>query len=164
MNALATRPLLFYPLAVAIAVILDQGIKYLVETRLEMQVQVDLMPFLALYRTYNTGVAFSMFAWVGDVGLIALSVCVIAFIIYLALRTGPGHLYARLGFALIVGGALGNLIDRAVYGHVVDYILVYTQTWSFAVFNLADAFITVGAGLVILEEFITWRRDRKAAR
>ncbi len=158
----ATRPFVFYPLAVAIAVAIDQIVKYLVETRLEMHVEVALLPFLSLYRTYNTGVAFSMFTWVGDVGLIALSVCVIAFMLYLALRTGPGHLFARFGFALIVGGALGNLIDRAVYGHVVDYILFHTQTWSFAVFNLADAFISVGAALVVLEEIITWRREKRA--
>lgn len=158
----ATRPLVFYPLAVAIAVAIDQLVKYLVETRLELQVEVALLPFLSLYRTYNTGVAFSMFTWVGDVGLIALSVCVIAFILYLALRTGPGHLFARFGFALIVGGALGNLIDRAVYGHVVDYILFHTETWSFAVFNLADAFISIGAALVVLEEVITWRREKRA--
>ena len=162
MTGALARPLLFYPLAVAIAVAIDQAVKYLVETRLQLQQEVALLPFLSLYRTYNTGVAFSMFAWVGDVGLIALSVCVVAFILYLALRTEPGHLFARIGFALIVGGALGNLIDRAVYGHVVDYILFHTQTWSFAVFNLADVFISVGAALVILEEFLQWRRERKA--
>src|SRR5690606_6743337 len=56
--------------------------------------------------------------------------------------------------ALIFGGAVGNLIDRAVYGHVIDYILFHTPVWSFAVFNLADTFITLGAGLVILDEFV----------
>ncbi len=64
-----------------------------------------------------------------------------------------------IGFALIVGGAVGNLIDRAVYGHVIDYILFHTPVWSFAVFNLADAFITVGAVAVLLEEFLGWRRQ-----
>ncbi|MGE0503740.1 MAG: signal peptidase II [Rhizobiaceae bacterium] len=160
MNAAFSRPLLFYPVAVAVFVALDQWVKYLVETALELRVEVEFLPFLSLYRTYNTGVAFSMFSWVGDVGLIALSVCVVAFILYLAMRTGPGHVFARFGFALIVGGALGNLIDRAVYGHVVDYILFHTATWSFAVFNLADAFITVGAALVVLEEVLVWRRER----
>jgi signal peptidase II len=68
---------------------------------------------------------------------------------------------ARAGFALIVGGALGNLIDRSVYGHVIDYILFHTPSWSFAVFNLADAFISVGAVLVILDEFVGWRRQTR---
>ena len=69
----------------------------------------------------------------------------------------------RIGFTLVIGGAIGNLIDRAVYGHVIDYILFHTPVWSFAIFNLADAFITVGAGLVLLEEFRAWRRQRANA-
>ena len=83
------------------------------ETHLVMHEAVELLPFLALYRTYNTGVAFSMFSWVGDKGLIVLSVAVIAFVLYLAVRSAPGHILARIGFALIISGAIGNLIDRA---------------------------------------------------
>jgi signal peptidase II len=52
------------------------------------------------------------------------------------------------------------VIDRAFRGHVVDFILVHTESWSFAIFNIADSFITVGAGLVILDEFLAWRRGR----
>ncbi len=142
------------------AVALDQAVKFWVETRLDMHVQVDILPFLALYRTYNTGVAFSMFASFGDKGLIAMSLAVIAFVLVLAWRTAPAQWLARAGFALILGGAVGNLIDRAVYGHVIDYVLFHTPVWSFAIFNLADAFISVGAALVVLEEFLTWRRAR----
>jgi signal peptidase II len=142
-----------------LAVGADQWVKYLVETRLDMHTQVDVLPFLALYRTYNTGVAFSMFSWMGDRGLILLSLVVVAFVLFLASRTTRRQILARAGFTLIVGGAVGNLIDRAVYGHVIDYVLFHTQVWSFAIFNLADAFITVGAVLVILEEFLGWRRE-----
>ena len=71
-------------------------------------------------------------------------------------------MWARTGFALIIGGAAGNVIDRVVHGHVIDYILFHTPVWSFAIFNLADAFITVGAIMVVLEEFLGWRRDRGA--
>jgi signal peptidase II len=147
----------------AVAVALDQWLKYLVETRLELQEKVDVLPFLALYRTYNTGIAFSMLSWFGDKGLIVVTLAVAAFILYLAWRSDPAQVFARLGFTLILGGAIGNLIDRAVYGHVVDYVLFHTPVWSFAVFNLADVFITIGAGLVILEEFLIWRRGRSAA-
>ena len=148
---------------VAVAVALDQWIKYLVETRLALQEPVDLLPFLALYRTYNTGVAFSMLSSFGDIGLIVLSLAVIAFVLYLASRSTGDQWFARIGFALIIGGAIGNLIDRAIYGHVIDYILFHTPVWSFAVFNLADAFITVGAVMVLLEEFLGWRRQRADA-
>ena len=148
---------------VAVAIVLDQWIKYLVETRLALHEPVDLLPFLALYRTYNTGVAFSMLSSFGDTGLIVVSLAVIAFVLYLASRSAGEQWLARIGFALIIGGAIGNLIDRAVYGHVIDYILFHTPVWSFAVFNLADAFITVGAISVLVEEFLGRRRQRANA-
>lgn len=134
----------------AVAVLLDQWIKNLAESRLNMHEQVDLLPFFALYRTYNTGVAFSMFSWVGDKGLIVLALAVIVFVLYLAWRSTSW--VALSGFALIVGGAIGNIIDRSLYGHVIDYFLFHTPVWSFAVFNLADTFITIGAGLVLIHE------------
>jgi signal peptidase II len=158
------KSLWFLAVIVAVAIVLDQWIKLLVESDLVMHERVDLLPFLALYRTYNTGIAFSMFSSVGDKGLIVLSLLVIAFVLYLAARSAPQQWLARAGFALIVGGAVGNLIDRAVYGHVIDYILFHTPVWSFAVFNLADAFITVGAGLVLIDEFLAWRRGTETAR
>ena len=145
-----------YGLLTILAIALDQWIKALVEANLPWQRPVDLLPFLALFRTYNTGIAFSMFSSLGDIGLIVIAAAVAAFVVWLAARTEPGQVAARIGFALIVGGALGNLVDRAVYGHVIDYVLFHTPVWSFAVFNLADAFITVGAALVILEELFGW--------
>ena len=160
---MSTKTLLSAVGIAAVAVVADQWIKHLVEAGLEMHEQVDILPFLALYRTYNTGVAFSMFSWVGDKGLILMSSLVVAFVLYLAARTDPSRILARTGFALVIGGAIGNLIDRAVYGHVIDYVLFHTPVWSFAVFNLADAFISVGAGLIILDELLVWRRERLAA-
>ncbi|MBZ9677397.1 signal peptidase II [Mesorhizobium sp. ES1-1] len=150
-----------YALLVAATIALDQWIKNLVETGLPFQEKLDLVPFLALFRTYNTGIAFSMFASFGDIGLIGISLAVVAFVLFLATRIAPSQVAARIGFALIVGGALGNLIDRAVHGHVIDYILFHTPVWSFAVFNLADAFISVGAAMVVLDEFFGWRREPK---
>lgn len=152
-----------YAAVTGVAVIADQWIKYLVEAHLPMQEMVELIPFLALFRTYNTGVAFSMFSFIGDRGLVAISAGVILFVLYLASRTEARNWIARLGFALIIGGALGNIIDRLAYGHVVDYILFHTPVWSFAVFNLADALITVGAVLVIIEELLIWRSSRRRA-
>ncbi|MGF7008534.1 signal peptidase II [Aminobacter sp. BE322] len=149
-----------YGLVTVLAIALDQWIKFLVEANLVMQEKVDVLPFLALFRTYNTGIAFSMFSNVGDTGLIVLTAAVVAFVAFLASRTTPAQVLSRLGFALIVGGALGNLIDRTVYGHVIDYILFHTPVWSFAVFNLADVFISAGAACIVLDEFLAWRRGR----
>lgn len=150
----------FYAAVVILAVAVDQCIKYLVETELAMHVQVDVLPFLALFRTHNTGIAFSMFSDLSGVALIVLTLAVVGLVTWIALRTEEDHRLARLGFALIVGGALGNLIDRVWHGYVIDYVLFHLPTWSFAIFNLADAFISVGAALVILQEFIVWRRSR----
>lgn len=155
-----TKILAPYGALVVLAVILDQWIKYLVETRLDMRAIVEVLPMFALYRTHNTGIAFSLLSGFGSIGLIALTIAVIAIILWIASRSTPDQRLSRLGFALIVGGALGNLIDRVLLGYVVDYVLIHAGTWSFAVFNLADAFITVGAGLVIFDEFASWRRER----
>ncbi len=146
------------------AVALDQWIKALVEEHLVMHQAVDILPFFALYRTYNTGVAFSMLSGAGDLPLIALSIAVIAFVLFLAARSTTDQAIARTGFALIVGGAIGNLIDRSLLGHVIDYFLFHTPVWSFAVFNLADVFISVGAAMVVLQEFLHWVRERGARR
>lgn len=157
------KQLPLYAALVAVSVALDQWIKYLVETRLQMHEMVEVIPFLALYRTYNTGVAFSMLSSFGDTPLIVVSLAVIAFVLYLASRSTGSQWLSRVGFALVIGGAIGNLIDRSVYGHVIDYILFHTPVWSFAIFNLADVFITAGAAMVVLDEFIGWRRQRADA-
>jgi signal peptidase II len=157
------RGMLAYASVTVVAVAADQAIKQWVESSLPLQEKVDMLPFLALYRTYNTGIAFSMFESVGGLGLIAISAAVILFVLFLAVRTPPHQVVARIGFALIVGGALGNIIDRAVHGYVIDYILFHTPVWSFAVFNLADALISVGAVLVLIEELLAWRNARNEA-
>lgn len=138
---------------------IDQGVKYLVETRMAMHELIDVLPFLGLFRIHNFGIAFSMFSGLDRFLLIGLAVAVMIFVGWLAAKTNPAHVLARIGFALILSGAFSNnLIDRLLLGYVVDYVLFHTPVWSFAVFNLADAFISIGAGLVILDEVILWRR------
>jgi signal peptidase II len=118
----------------------DQFIKRLVVDNMQLHERIDLVPMLSLYHTRNTGIAFSFLSGFDDSLMVVFTAGVMIFI------------------AFILGGALGNIVDRAVLGYVVDYILFYTETWSFAVFNLADAFISVGAALVILQELLDWRR------
>ena len=155
------KRILPYAVVALVAAALDQWIKQLVESELGMHIPVQLLPFLSLFRTHNTGIAFSMLSDFGSVGLVVVTLAVIGFVGWIAARSDPGQRLARLGFALIVGGALGNLVDRVWHGHVVDYILFHLPSWSFAIFNLADAFISVGAAAVILEEFLVWRRSRR---
>ena len=158
-------PLLSRPVPVAIfivlALILDQAVKMAVEAYLPMHEAVAVLPMLALYRTYNYGVAVSMLSGMDGWFIVGLRLVVVAFVIWLWRQTPKARGIAHAGYALIIAGALGNLIDRFLFGYVIDYILFYTETWSFAVFNLADSFITIGAGLVILDEVLMYRkRDR----
>ena len=156
-----TGTLRTYGLLTIAMIAIDQAIKYAVETRMVMHEAIEIVPFLALYRTHNTGISFSLMAGQPTLVLVALMLAVISFVGYLAWKSESHQTWARIGFALIIGGALGNLIDRVWLGYVVDYVLFHTPSWSFAVFNLADACISVGAFLVILQEFVDWRRHRQ---
>lgn len=153
-----SRTLRLHGLLAAGLIAVDQWIKHLVETGMAYHEQIDLLPFFALFRTHNTGIAFSLLADFGAGGLIALSIVISAFVLWLAWISGPEQRLAHLGFTLIIAGAVGNLIDRVLLGYVVDYFLFHTPAWSFAVFNLADTWITIGAALVLLEEVRSWRR------
>ncbi|KAB0540626.1 MULTISPECIES: signal peptidase II [Brucellaceae] len=159
---MSQRATLWSVLIIVFAVTSDQYIKFLVESGMDYNQQIDLLPFLALYRTHNEGIAFSMLSWLHDGGLIAMTVAVIGFVSYLWWTTAPERVISRIGFALIIGGALGNLIDRSLLGYVVDYILFHLPSWSFAVFNMADVYISTGAGLIILDELVQWRKSRSA--
>ncbi len=147
---------------VSLLVGLDQLSKYFVETRLEYGVSVDVMPFFAFYRTYNDGVSFSMLSGFGATGLIAVSVIVLALVLWIWSSVEPGRFFAHLGFSLISAGAIGNIIDRSTLGVVIDFIRFHTANWSFAIFNVADIYISVGVGAIILDEILAWRNNRKA--
>lgn len=159
---MSQRAILWSVLIIVFSVTSDQYIKFLVESGMDYNQQIDLLPFLALYRTHNEGIAFSMLSWLHDGGLVAMTVAVIGFVSYLWWTTAPERIISRIGFALIIGGALGNLIDRSLLGYVVDYILFHLPNWSFAVFNMADVYISTGAGLIILDELVQWRKSRSA--
>ena len=153
-----TSPLAFVVIA---SVVLDQAIKWLVEARLAFEELVPVLPFLGLFRTWNVGVAFSALASFAPLLLILMTILIIVFVSWLWSRADAERRYARFGFALIVGGAIGNLIDRVFYGHVIDYILFHTPAFSFAVFNLADALITFGALFILIQEIRDWRTARR---
>ena len=137
-------------------VILDQLTKAMVQAWLPLYSSVTIIPgLLDFSHVQNTGVAFGMLnsvdlpfkrALMTAIGLFAL----IAIAFY-ASQVPPGQTLARLGLAAIIGGAIGNLIDRITSGYVVDFVDVYWGTWHFWAFNVADAGITVGACCLILD-------------
>ncbi|MEW9616888.1 signal peptidase II [Shinella sp. S4-D37] len=155
-------PLMSRPVPVIVVILLalavDQAIKFAVEMWLPFQEAVPVMPMLALYRTYNYGVAFSMLSGMEAWFIITLRLFVVGFVAWLWRQTPKARGFAHTGYAFIITGAFGNIIDKVLLGYVIDYVLFHTQTWSFAVFNLADTFITVGAALVILDELLLLRR------
>ncbi|MGE3319040.1 MAG: signal peptidase II [Candidatus Berkiella sp.] len=132
--------------------LLDQLSKWWVVNHISVGEFVNMMPSLALTLTYNTGIAFSLFsqqAMLGKVLLLAF-VGVISVIIAVWLAKTPAtDKWNRAALTLILGGALGNLCDRLVYGHVVDFIDFYYKSWHWYTFNLADCFITLGALMTI---------------
>ncbi|EFL89782.1 signal peptidase II [Ahrensia sp. R2A130] len=148
---------------IAILAAIDQLSKTWVERTLPFQEVVEVFPFFSLYRTHNTGIAFSMLDSFGPMFLVLLSVVIIIFMGWLWRQTAKQDYFAHLGFALVMAGAIGNLIDRANLGYVVDFFLVHTDSWAFAVFNVADSYITCGAIAIILQEFLNWRRNRASA-
>ena len=141
---------------VLILVAIDQFTKWLAETNLPFQEAVSIAPLFSLYLTYNTGIAFSMLNWAGSTGLVIVALIIIGFMLYLWSKVQEDHQLAHLGFALVIAGAVGNLIDRVTQGHVIDFFLFHTENWAFAVFNVADAFITVGAIAIIVDELFSF--------
>ena len=134
---------------VVIVVAVDQIAKFIAEARLPLGDAIELLPILALYRVYNTGIAFSMFADSG-VALIAMTLAVSAIVVAFWVRSHDGGHLAAAGFALILGGAIGNLIDRLRLGYVVDFLLLHIGDRTLFVFNLGDAALTLGPALLLL--------------
>ncbi len=156
----------YWTLFVVLLVVIDQVSKWMVETKLPFQQQVELIPFLSLFRTYNYGVAFSLLESLGQWPLVIMTICIIGFVIWLWHSVEAGRALSELGYACVIGGAIGNLIDRTWYGKVIDMILFHIDSldFRFAVFNLADTFITIGAMAIIFDEILIWQRARKAQK
>jgi signal peptidase II len=145
------------PLALLI-ILLDQATKAVVESRFELFDAKPILPFLEFTLLYNTGAAFSFLA--GASGwqrwfFIGLGVTVSMVILYWLKRLEPGtQRLMAAGFALILGGALGNVIDRIWHGHVIDFIHFHWRQWQFPAFNVADSAITIGAVFLILDALL----------
>jgi signal peptidase II len=150
-------------LAVAV-IVLDQCTKAVILERLGDSGRHALLPFLELVSVTNPGGAFSLLSDAGGWQrwfFITLGVVVSAGILYWLRRLpAKGQALLAAGLSLIVGGALGNVIDRVLLGHVIDFIRVHYDEYSFPSFNVADSAITIGAALVILDNLLELDRAR----
>ncbi len=160
----AARPGRMGPwLALAAAVVaLDRVTKAAVEARFEYGERLQVVEgFFDLVLVYNTGAAFSFLADAGGwqrAFFIAVAVAASALILFL-LRRHAGERWFALGLALILGGALGNLYDRVVLGHVVDFLLFHWRGWHYPAFNVADSAITIGAVILVVDGLRGGRRQ-----
>ncbi|MBS0378355.1 MAG: signal peptidase II [Proteobacteria bacterium] len=151
------------PLTAAV-ILLDQVVKSWIVHHFQLFERRHVLPVLDIILTYNTGAAFSFLAdaagwqrWLFVV--LALTVSAVLILWMRRLHAQTQGLLA-CGLSLIVGGALGNLIDRLLHGRVVDFVHAHWGEHYFPAFNVADAAITVGAGLLLLDAFLESRHGR----
>ncbi len=141
----------------SLVVVLDQISKYMASHMLEMFRPLAVMPMFNLTLMYNTGAAFSFLSNAGgwQRWFFTLLAAVVSVIIFTWIRRlgSDQHLQAA-ALSLVLGGALGNVIDRLLLGHVVDFIQIYYDRWYWPAFNLADSAITLGVGLLILDTLL----------
>jgi len=152
-----TRGYAFQLAAAGLIVVADQVTKLLIRREFGLYDSATVIPNLfSLTRIHNTGAAFGLLDSVDlpfKTGLLAVvSVAALVGLVMFAVSLPELHRLARVGVALVVGGAAGNLIDRVWLGYVVDFVDVYWGTWHFWAFNVADSAISVGMALIILDQ------------
>ncbi|EJF80157.1 lipoprotein signal peptidase [Bartonella sp. DB5-6] len=156
------KSLPLFLLGLILTVGFDQAIKYWVMHNMPLGTESPLFPFLSLYHVRNSGIAFSFFSSFSQWGLIAITFAVIAFLLWLWKNVEYKKSLTRFGLTLIIGGAIGNLIDRIRFHHVTDYILFHIDDiFYFAIFNLADSFITLGVITILIEELHIWIKSKR---
>jgi signal peptidase II len=137
-------------------VLIDQATKALVIGSVKMQNPIALLPILDIVYLENTGAAFSILASASGWQrwffiLLALTVSIVLMVWLRRIRADQTIL--ALGLSLVLGGALGNVLDRVVHGFVVDFIYFHWRTWYFPAFNVADTAISIGAGCLLIDAF-----------
>lgn len=145
----------FLTLVVGLVVALDQATKALVLANFPLHTVVEIIPgFFNLVHARNTGAAFSILAgapsfW-RQAFFVAVTILIVVMILFAYHKLKSGDVWNRWGYALIVGGALGNLVDRVRLGSVVDFLDVYVGAYHWPAFNVADSAISVGAVMLLI--------------
>lgn len=147
----------------AAVMLADQVTKQLVVRNLGWFDVLPVVPHFNLVHMHNTGAAFSMLSNAPPLFFIALGVVVSVGILWWMRKNPHGQTLFAASLSLILGGALGNVIDRATRGYVIDFLDFYWDRWHFAAFNVADIAISIGAGLMILDMILESRRGKNAA-
>lgn len=136
-----------------VLLMIDQLVKLFVRSKISLMDKITVIPnFFSLYHIENTGAAFSLFSG-ATIILIVLSVLVLAFLHFYVLSDEVMTKWKKFGLGIVIGGIIGNLIDRILYGAVVDYLAFSFFGYSFPVFNIADIGITVGFLILVIDIF-----------
>ena len=150
------RPQLKWLWISLLVIVCDQAAKQVAESLLTKHVAVNVVPYFDWFLTYNTGAAFSFLADAGGWQrwlFSAIAVIISGIIVQWIYKLPRDETMTAVSLSLILGGAIGNLIDRVYLGKVIDYIQVWLGSYPFPAFNIADAAISVGAVLLILSSF-----------
>ena len=148
---------------IILLIVLDQISKVLISSNLALGESLNLLPFLNFTLIHNTGIAFSLFDEGGNISrwlLVTVVSAIVAYLLFLMYEKTPKNRLELMSLILIISGGLGNLVDRAFLGYVVDFIHVFYQDYSFYVFNLADSYITVGIILYLSYFFFIERAEK----
>lgn len=137
-----------------LAIGLDQASKVAIDSSMQLYESIPILPFFNLTYVHNTGAAFSFLSEAGGwqrwfFAVLALSISIVLGV-WLA-RLQKHETFLAVALSLVLGGAIGNLIDRVVYGYVIDFIDIYYHVWHWPAFNIADSAITLGVALMFLE-------------
>lgn len=157
----------FWLLVTGVVIVLDLWTKHLAMVHLVMYQPVEVAPFLNWRLAHNPGAAFSFLAGAGGWQrwfFTVLAFGVSAFLLAWLLRTARGERLVPLALTLVMGGAIGNAIDRLRFGYVIDFIDVHARGWHWPAFNIADSAIVCGIILLLLDAFRESIAERKAGR
>lgn len=140
----------------ALVIVIDQITKRIVDTTMQLYQSIELIPYFQLTYMRNQGAAFSFLSGAGGWQrwfFIGLAVIASVFICFWLKKLNRSQRWEAIAWSLVLGGALGNLIDRILYGYVIDFLDVYVGDWHWPAFNVADSAITVGVVMLVLDSF-----------
>ncbi|KFK94926.1 MULTISPECIES: signal peptidase II [unclassified Serratia (in: enterobacteria)] len=150
---------------VVVVLALDLASKHWILSNFVLGQTQPLFPSFNLYYARNYGAAFSFLADHGGWQrwfFAGIAVAIVVTLLVMMYRNSAQQKLSNIAYALIVGGALGNLFDRLWHGFVVDFIDFYIGNWHYPTFNLADSFICVGAAMIVLEGFLPAKKSAKS--
>lgn len=139
-----------------LVLVFDQLTKQVIGRSMDLYQSIEILPFFNLTYLHNQGAAFSFLSEAGGWQrwfFVALSLCASLGIGYWLSRLGRDQRMEAIGWSLVLGGAVGNLIDRIWLGYVIDFLDVYYRDWHWPAFNVADSAITIGIALLLLDSF-----------